>query len=138
MVGRDAELQRLLQTVAQARQTRQLQALTLIGSAGLGKSRLLRELKAALQDCRLLTLRSQPDSQLRPWGLLRSLLALQCGVAETDSADVAKRKVVDTLSPCFDERGERQAQLIGQLSGLDSPTAPPSRAWTRAACATRR
>jgi predicted ATPase len=124
MVGRDAELQRLLQTVAQARQTRQLQALTLIGDAGLGKSRLLRELKAALQDCRLLTLRSQPDGQLRPWGLLRSLLALQCGVADTDSADVAKRKVVDTLSPWFDERGERQAQLIGQLSGLDFADSP--------------
>ena len=124
MVGREAELQRLLQTVAQARQTRRLHALTLIGDAGLGKSRLLRELMAALQDCRLLTLRSQPDSQLRPWGLLRSLLALQCGVADTDSADVAKRKVVDALSPWFEERGERQAQLIGQLSGLDFADSP--------------
>jgi len=119
MVGRDAELQRLLWTVAQARQTRQLQAVTLIGDAGLGKSRLLRELTAAIQDCRVIALRSQPDSQLRPWGLLRSLLALQCGVADTDSAEVAKRKVVDGLSPWFAERGERQAQLIGQLSGLD-------------------
>ena len=127
MVGRDAELQRLLQTVAQARQTRQLQALTLIGDAGLGKSRLLRELMATLQDCRLLSLlslRSQPDSQLRPWGLLRSLLALQCGVADTDSAEVAKRKVVGGLSPWFTERGERQAQLIGQLSGLDFADSP--------------
>ena len=124
MVGRDTELQRLLQTVAQARQTRQLQALTLIGDAGLGKSRLLRELTTALPDCRLLTLRSQPDSQLRPWGLLRSLLALQCGVADTDSAEVAKRKVVDTLSPWFPKRGERQAQLIGQLSGLDFADSP--------------
>ena len=124
MVGRDAELQRLLQTVAQARQTRQLQALTLIGDAGLGKSRLLRELTTALPDCRLLTLRSQPDSQLRPWGLLRSLLALQCGVADTDSAEVAKRKVEGGLSPWFEERGERQAQLIGQLSGLDFADSP--------------
>jgi class 3 adenylate cyclase len=48
MVGRDAELQRLLQAAERARQTRQLQALTLIGDAGLGKSRLLRELAAAL------------------------------------------------------------------------------------------
>ena len=127
MVGRDVELQRLQQAVAQARQTRQLQALTLIGDAGLGKSRLLREGTAALQDCRVIALRSQPDSQLRPWGLLRSLLALQCGVADTDSADVAKRKVVDGLSPWFADhggRGERQAQLIGQLSGLDFADSP--------------
>ena len=124
MVGRDAELQSLLQTVAQARQTQQLQALTLIGDAGLGKSRLMREGTEALQDCLLLTLRSQPDSQLRPWGLLRSLLALQCGVADTDSADVAKRKVVEGLRPWFEERGERQAQLIGQLSGLDFADSP--------------
>jgi class 3 adenylate cyclase/tetratricopeptide (TPR) repeat protein len=124
MVGRDAELQRLLQVVAQARQTRQLQALTLIGDAGLGKSRLLREGMAALQDCRLLTLRSQPDSQLRPWGLLRGLLALQCGVADTDSADVAKSKVVEGLSPWFEDRGERQAQLVGYLSGLDFADSP--------------
>jgi class 3 adenylate cyclase/tetratricopeptide (TPR) repeat protein len=119
MLGRDAELQRMLHVVERARQTRQLQAVTLIGDAGLGKSRLMRELTAAIQDCRLLTLRSQPDSQLRPWGLLRSLLALQCGVVDTDSAEVARRKVVDGLSPWFQERGERQAQLIGQLSGLD-------------------
>ena len=128
MVGRDAELQRLLDAVAQARQTRQLQALTLVGDAGLGKSRLLRELVAALDanpgECSVIKLRSQPDGLLRPWGLLRSLLAVQCGVADTDSADVARRKVVEGLSPWFAERGERQAQLLGQLSGLDFADSP--------------
>lgn len=123
LVGRDAELQRLLDTVARARQTRQLQALTLLGDAGLGKSRLLRELKAALAAdpgaVRLLALRSQPDGQLRPWGLLRSLLATQCGIADTDGADVARAKVLDGLAPWFDAHGERQARLIGQLAGLD-------------------
>ena len=127
MVGRQAELQRLLDTVARTREARQLQAVTLVGDAGLGKSRLLRELKAALSaevsagvpGCRLLAVRSQPDGMLRPWGLLRSLLAAQFGVADTDSAELARRKVVDGLAPWFDERGERQAQLIGQLSGLD-------------------
>ena len=128
MVGRDAELQRLLDTVAQAHQTRQLQALTVLGEAGLGKSRLLRELTAALgaspDQHRVITLRSQPDGLLRLWGLLRSLLATQCGVVDTDSAEVARRKVVEGLSPCFDERGERHAQLIGQLSGLDYGDSP--------------
>jgi class 3 adenylate cyclase/tetratricopeptide (TPR) repeat protein len=119
MVGRDAELQRLLDSVTLARASRQLQALTLVGDAGLGKSRLLREFAARLTDCRVLLLRSQPDGALRLFGLLRSLLATQCGVADTDSAEVARRKVVDGLGPSFPERGERQAQLMGQLSGLD-------------------
>ena len=127
MVGRDTELQRLQQTVERARETRQLQALTLVGDAGLGKSRLLRECLPKLQHCRVMTVRSHPDGMLRPWGLLRSLLAVQFGVADTDSAEVARRKVEEGLSPGFDERGERQAQLIGQLSGLDFGDSPHMR-----------
>jgi len=123
MVGRQAQLQRLRDTVARTRESRQLQSVTLLGDAGLGKSRLLREWLAELEDSRLLTMRSQPDGMLRPWGLLRSLLAAQFGVADTDSAELARRKVEEGLSPCFDGRGEeqakRQAQLIGQLAGLD-------------------
>ena len=128
MVGRDAELQRLLDAVTRARETRQLQPLTLLGEAGLGKSRLLREFTAALaakqDDCLVLPLRSQPDGELQLFGLLRALLATRCGMSDTDSAEVARRKVVDGLSPWFDERGERQAQLIGQLAGLDFAECP--------------
>jgi class 3 adenylate cyclase/tetratricopeptide (TPR) repeat protein len=119
LVGRQDELRRLLQAVSLARATRRLQSLTLVGDAGLGKSRLLREAVRELQGCRLLSVRAQPDGLLRPWGLLRSLLAVQCGGADTDSADVARRKVVEGLVPWFEERGEWQAQLLGQLSGLD-------------------
>ena len=135
MVGRQDELQRLLDTVARARQSRTLQPLTLVGDAGLGKSRLLRELEQSLRAAasgaladgpadHLLLVRSRPDSALQPWGLLRSLLAVQCGLADTDSADLARRKLVEGLAPWFAERGERQAQLIGQLSGLDFSESP--------------
>jgi class 3 adenylate cyclase/tetratricopeptide (TPR) repeat protein len=132
LVGREAELQSLRDAVARARQTRQLQAVSLLGEAGLGKSRLLRELITGLSTghaadaraCRVLTVRSQPDGELRPWGLLRSLLALQFGVADTDSAEAARQKVEAGLSPCFAERGPQQAQLIGQLAGLDFADSP--------------
>jgi predicted ATPase/class 3 adenylate cyclase len=128
MVGRDADLQRLLDAVLRAGETRQLQSLTLLGDAGLGKSRLLREFTAALiarkADCRVLSLRSQPDGLLRVFGLLRALLATQCGMADTDSAEVARHKVVEGLGPWFGDRGERQSQLIGQLAGLDFADSP--------------
>jgi class 3 adenylate cyclase/tetratricopeptide (TPR) repeat protein len=124
LVGRAAELQRLQDTLARARDTRQLQALTLLGDAGLGKSRLLREWTAGLADGHVVALRSLPDGLLRPWGLLRSLLAVLFGIADTDSAELARHKLVDGLAPWFDDAGERQAQLIGQLSGLDFGPSP--------------
>ena len=73
MAGRQAERQRLLQAAAQARHTRQLQALTLSGAAGLGKRRSLHAFKAALSidmsidpssdlsSNRLLTVRAKPE-----------------------------------------------------------------------------
>ena len=137
MVGRDAQLQRLLDAVARARETRQLQALTLLGDAGLGKSRLLREFTYGLTDCRVLTLRSQPDGQLRLFGLLRALLATQCGMADTDSAAVARRKVVEGRSPGLRNVASARPSSSASSPAWTTPTAPPSRAWTRAACATR-
>jgi class 3 adenylate cyclase/tetratricopeptide (TPR) repeat protein len=127
LVGRQVELARLQALVTQARQSRSAQAITLVGDAGLGKSRLLRELVSGLPSeagCRLLASRSQPDSLLRPWGLLRDWLAAQFGIADTDPAETARRKVEDGLAPWFAERGQAQAQLIGQLSGLDFGTSP--------------
>ena len=124
LVGRDAELQRLRDTVARVRETRRLHAVTVLGDAGLGKSRLLRELRADGSGLRVLALRSQPDGQLRPWGLLRGLLAVQCAVADTDSTEVARRKVEDGLAPWYAERGVRQAHLVGQLAGLDFGDSP--------------
>ncbi|MDP2008404.1 MAG: adenylate/guanylate cyclase domain-containing protein [Rubrivivax sp.] len=124
LVGRDAELARLHATVAGVTPTGPAQLLTLLGDAGLGKSRLLRELMAALPDCRLLCVRAQPSSALQPWGLLRGLLGAQFGVVDTDSAELARDKVALGLAPWFDERGLAQAQLIGQLAGLDFSASP--------------
>jgi hypothetical protein len=126
MVGRDAELQRLLQTVAQARQTRQLQALTLLGDAGLGKSRLLRELKAGAGSGAAASSRCarSPTACCARGACCAACWPRSAAWPTPTAPRWPRRKVVEGLSPCFDERGERQAQLIGQLSGLDFGDSP--------------
>jgi class 3 adenylate cyclase len=128
LVGRDAELQHLHALLTRARDTAQLQALTLLGDAGLGKSRLLRELTSGMHGFRVCAVRTQPDGALRPWGVLRSLLALQVGMTDNDSAARARDKVVQGLAPWLHDdadgtadgvAAERRARLIGQLAGLD-------------------
>lgn len=123
MVGREGELSRLLGALDTAARDRRLQAVTVIGEAGLGKSRLLQEFQAAVElDLRafwLLLGRADPAQRLQPYGLLRDLLAWRLQIADSDSAEVAKARLVEGLAPRFAERGETQARLIGQLIGLD-------------------
>ena len=123
MVGRDAELAQLRATLDAAARTRQVCAVTLIADAGLGKSRLMHEFQAALElDARtfwLLLGRADPARQLQPYGLLRDLLAWRLQIADSDSAEAAKAKLVDGLAPRLADDGPMQARLIGQLIGLD-------------------
>jgi|GEM_PF-753352 len=146
MVGRDAELARLRQAIAQSAVSAPgggLQAITVVGDAGLGKSRLLHEALegeasgqiSSQPDGRvggqaggftLLHARAQPRDGLRSWGLLRQLVTGHCGIADSDSADTARSKLLAGLIPAFSAHAdaETQAQLIGQLIGLDFGDAP--------------
>ena len=123
MVGREAERARLLQLLGEAAGQRRLKPLTLVAEAGLGKSRLVQEFQAALELDRrsfwLLLGRADAAQQLQPYGLLRDLLAWRLEIADSDSAEVAKAKLVEGLAPWLGERGEAKARLIGQLIGLD-------------------
>lgn len=129
MVGRGAELARLQQAWTDAR-SGGLQALTLVGDAGLGKSRLLREALAGVQaDGTLLQARAQPRDGLRSWGLLRQMLMAHCRIADSDSAEAARAKLLSGLRPAFAAAGndadtDLQAALIGQLIGLDFSDRP--------------
>ena len=139
MVGRDAELALLLAMVDQVVAKRSLGAITLIGEPGLGKSRLLHELQGALESHQerfwLLLGRANPASRLQPYGLLRDLLAWRLQIADSDSGEQAKTKLVDGLMPWLSLREgagpaadpvqlEAQAHRIGQLIGLDFSASP--------------
>ena len=102
MVGRAAELARLDAALEGLLVDRAPRALTLIADAGLGKSRLLHAFAQHLSAHRatwwLMPARAQPSSGLQPYGLLRDLLARRLEIADSDSADVARDKLVQGLA----------------------------------------
>jgi len=136
MVGRDAELQKLRSTFERVVVGRERQAVTLLADAGLGKSRLLIELQHSLDasghDFWLLQCRAQAGAQLQPYGVLRDLLAWRLQIADSDSAEVARSKLVEGLRPWLapvvtpDGPADAllQAQALGQLLGMDFSADP--------------
>lgn len=121
MVGREAELDILRTAFAAAGAERRARALTIVGEAGLGKSRLLAEFRQTLnlQACWLFLGRAHPRSALHPFGLLRDMLMPQFEIGETDPAEQARHKLVMGLEPMFCGDGEAPIHLIGHLIGLD-------------------
>ena len=128
LVGRDHELDCLRAAFAAVADERLMRAVTVVGDAGLGKSRLLGELQNDLAiDHRphwLLLGQAHPRSALQPFGLLRDLIARQLQIAEGDSASAARDKLVEGLAPLFHEEGEAPAHFLGHLIGLDFSTSP--------------
>jgi class 3 adenylate cyclase/tetratricopeptide (TPR) repeat protein len=121
MVGREAELEALRAAFAAAGAERRARALTIVGEAGLGKSRLLAEFQQTLDldACWLLLGRAHPRSALHPYGVLRDMLMGQFQIGEADPAELARRKLVEGLSPLFAGEGEAPIHLLGHLIGLD-------------------
>ena len=128
MVGRTAELAALNQGFETVLVERRLQAFIIVGDAGLGKSRLLAEFQNALEthprSLWLLLGRAQPNGMLRPYGLLRDLIAWRFQIADSDSLELARRKLVDGMAPLFKDEGELPAHLLGHLIGLDFSASP--------------
>jgi predicted ATPase/class 3 adenylate cyclase len=129
LVGRGDELARLQQAAeAVFAPGGGLGAATVLGDAGLGKSRLLAELQAALpaavQAGGLWRASSHPQAQFQPYGLLRDLLFWQLGVRDSDSQAQAQHTFATALRPVFGAAADEQTALLGQLIGLDYSASP--------------
>jgi hypothetical protein len=98
MIGRDAELRQLQTVMEQARAGDPLRAFTIVGEAGIGKSRLLHAYRAWIEEMaylvRLFCGRSTPDLQLVPYALLRDVLAFRFQIHDSDPRAVAYAKLV--------------------------------------------
>ena len=131
MVGRVAELEALqaafhsLQDSDGCMQPRCMQPrgprlVTVVGDAGVGKSRLLYEFEAWLdglpEAITYLKGRATPEMQLIPYSLFRDMFAFRFGIRESDPPGVVLEKfrlgMADLLEP-------EQADLVGQFVGFD-------------------
>jgi class 3 adenylate cyclase/tetratricopeptide (TPR) repeat protein len=128
MVGRDAEFARLTETFDAVLEDRTLSTVTLVGEAGLGKTRLMLEFQHWIE-LRPQTLwyfqaRARVHGSSVPYGLLRDLFAWRFEIADSDPAAVARDKLARGFGSVFGDRAEEQTALVGQLIGLNYADSP--------------
>ena len=118
MLGRDSELS-MLQDAYRGVAAGDARIVTILGEAGVGKSRLLDELSAWLELRRERILyfkgRSVPDLQWVPRGLLRELVAQRFEIFDDDPRSVVAEKLRSELHPL----DQRAADLVGFWLGFD-------------------
>jgi class 3 adenylate cyclase/tetratricopeptide (TPR) repeat protein len=139
LVGRDSELALLRETYARVRRDESVQLVTLVGEAGVGKTRLLRELGSWLDD--------EPDivywrqGRCLPYGegitfwALGEIVKAQAGILESDENEAAAAKLAASIEADVADASERDwirarlAPLVG-ISGEGAATREESfTAW---------
>lgn len=122
MIGRDAELARLVELVGYAR-AGSGRVGAIIGDPGVGKSRLIAELHdevAAIGDAQWVVGRSAAYDEHRPYHLVASVVLALAGVTDGDDPGVITKAVAELTEPIFgiDSRSERHLlQLLGLSEG---------------------
>ena len=123
MVGRDADLARIVERFHEVCERKALRQLTIVGDPGIGKSRLGFEfahwLEMRSEPVRFFQCRPQPYGNNIPYGLLRDLLAWRFEILESDAQSVAQRKLAAGLGQVLGEKAAESTALIGQLIGFD-------------------
>jgi predicted ATPase/class 3 adenylate cyclase len=129
-IGRSAELHRLKAAAAAAVESRAVYVATVVGEAGVGKSRLLYEfnnwldLLPADRQPRLFKGRATQEMIRLPYALLRDIFAAHCDIQDSDRAAVARAKLEQGITAVLGAPGVEHAHFIGYLLGLDFSNSP--------------
>ena len=131
LVGRDYELGLLDSVYGRVVREGRPHLVTMIGEAGVGKSRLLSEFER-----RLCAREPQPtllEGHCLPYGsgivywALGEMLRAECGIVESDSGEEAWEKLRDSMNQLLGEGEpggeptERRAALLGRFLGVEIP-----------------
>ncbi|TMD09448.1 MAG: hypothetical protein E6J01_01830 [Chloroflexi bacterium] len=127
LVGRGRELQLLLDTFARSAEDRRPHLFTLVGAAGVGKSRLVSEALSTLagSGARLLRGRCLPYGRGVTYWPLKEMLMPDTGIGLTDERDIALAKLDRWLGELLGRDPQRPAvrARLAVMLGLETPTA---------------
>lgn len=127
LIGRDAEFKQIQKAFLIAVEDGETQVVTLVGDAGVGKSRLLYEfdkwgeLRPELYF--IFSGRATPAMPLRPYALIRDMLDFRFVVQDDDSPEAALSKFENGVAELIGKNDE-MAHFIAYLCGVNAATSP--------------
>jgi len=133
MIGREDDMTYLQEAYIKAA-AGQRQAVTVVGDAGVGKSRLLYEFEDWLdlrpEQIRFFRGRANPESQGHPYALLRDVFSFRFEIQDSDSPETVCEKLeqgvhnllgAQEAAPAY---AQMRAHFIGQMLGFDLSDSP--------------
>jgi class 3 adenylate cyclase len=138
MVGRETEFKYLQDALLTAIEEGEGQLVTVVGEAGVGKSRLVYEFQnwceLLPQAIRLYQGQAKLETQHIPYSLLRDLFAYRFQIQDSDPLEAVRRKFEQGIMPAFESQpipldqdefpDQAQVHLLGQLLGFDFSHSP--------------
>jgi class 3 adenylate cyclase/tetratricopeptide (TPR) repeat protein len=128
LIGRDTELRQLQAVLTRAVQSRETHLVTVVGEAGVGKSRLLYEfdrwVAKATSQVTAFKARASPQTTTVPFGLLRDMISYRLGILTTDPVQPTRERLVEALSTFLEDEPEMKAHFVGSLLGFDFSESP--------------
>jgi len=123
MIGRLAEMKHLQNAFEDALEEAETQMVTIVGDAGVGKSRLLHEFSewTDLNSARFRIFRGRATANMtqRPYSLLRDVISFRFEIVDSDPTDVIVEKLEAGVAELTGGANPKMAHRIGHLCSFD-------------------